>query len=793
MNVKFNLNNTSSFSGSTLKKYFTIQENGLMLILLAGAILTTFAVYFKVLDFGFVLSWDDKEYVIENPHIQMLSFQNLKSIFSSFYVANYQPVTMLVYTLEYIFSNGNPFVFHAVNIFIHLLNSWLVYILIRKLSPQNSVVALITAAFFAIHPMHIESVAWISELKDVLYSFFFLLGLILYCQFLNRKQTMYLILTFLFFVLSCLSKSAAVIFPLILLLFDFYFFRQFSLKTLIEKLPFFIVSLIIGIVAIHSQKETIQGMAPTMTIIEHICIVSFSFMMYIAKLVVPVDLSTIYAYPVEVGHSLLPFYYYLAIPFVLGLFVFVWYSQRWGRTFIFGFLFFVVSIILVLQLVPVGVATMADRYSYIPFIGLIFIVAKGHEQLLSSPKLIAYKVPAIISLWLFFVSFTVIANERTKVWKDDDKLFSDVINKYPNNYMAYINRGYYRGENNDIKRAIIDMDKAISINPNQSGGYENRGSLKQSIGHLHAALNDYSKAIQLNPSNDLILNNMGSIKQELNDIKGAMFYYNKAIEINPTKGYLAYYNRGAIRYRLNDLKGALNDYNEALNIFPDFFDAILNRVIIYKKLNLLQQALVDYNKLIELNPKYIIAYHDRAVLKQQLNDMQGSIFDLDKMIQFEPNKADNYNLRGLANFNLGYTKEALSDFDKAIELDKNFYKAYHNRAITKQSIKDFSGSISDFSKAIAIYPAYFSAYNNRGFAKSVLKDYSAAINDYNKAIEINPNFPDAYNNRGVAYFNLKKYRAAYIDWCKAIQLKPDFIQAAKNKDAVEKILSENAN
>lgn len=789
MNLKPNIKNTTSIPDSVLMRYFKTQDDKLILLLLVGVLLTTLAVYFKVLDFGFLLSWDDKEYVIENPDIQRLSLQNLINLCTGFYVANYQPVTMMVYALEYSLGNGNPHVFHAVNIFIHLINSWLVYILIRKISPGNSFVALITAAFFAIHPMHIESVAWVSELKDVLYSFFLLLGLIQYCRYLANKQTKILVYTFLFFALSCLSKSAAVIFPIVMLLLDYYFVRQYSMKTVLEKLPFFIVSLIIGFVAIHSQNETIQDMSPTKTLVEHITIVSFSFLSYVVKMFVPVNLSAVYAYPVEVGHSMLPYYYYLSIPFVLGLFVFIWYSRRWGRILIFGFLFFVFNIVLVLQLVPVGGVTMAERYSYIPYIGLIFILAKGYEQILLSLKLIIYKKLAIFILCLFFAGFTIIANERTKVWQNDAELFTDVVNKYPNSYIAYINRGVYRGENNDIPGAIRDQNIAISINPELSSAYKNRGIFKQRIGDYQNSFIDYSMAVQLSPDNDLIYNNMGSVKQKLNDIKSAMFFYNKAIEISPAKCFMAYFNRGAVKYKFNDLNGALNDYNKAIEINPKFYDAYKNRVIIYKKLNILQPALEDYNKLIELNHEDSEAYHDRAVLKQLLKDMQGSIFDLDKLIELEPKNADNHNLRGLANYNLGKINEAIIDFDKAIELDAKFYKAYHNRAISKQSLNDFAGAISDFNKAIDIYPAYFSAYNNRGFSKSSINDFQGAINDYNKAIAINPNYPDAYNNRGVANFNLKKYHASYEDWCKAIQLKPDFIQAIKNRDAVEKILS----
>ena len=542
--------------------------------------------------------------------------------------------------------NGSPAVFHGLNIAIHLINSYLVFVLICKLSPKNSVVALITAAFFVIHPMHIESVAWISELKDVLYSFFFLLGLIQYCRYLTKKQSRLLIYTFLFFLLSCLSKSAAVIFPIILLLFDYYLERKLTMKSILEKLPFFVVSLIFGLVAIHSQKSAIHEMAPAMTWFEHISIVSFSFLTYIVKLFVPVHLAAIYSYPAEIGHSVLPFYYYISTPLVLSLFAFVWYSRRWGRTLIFGFLFFVFSIVLVLQFLPVGAATIADRYTYIPYIGLLFTIAKGLERVLSTHELTVYKKQTIFGLILFFAGFTVIANERTQMWQNDDVLFTDTINKYPNCYSAYINRGTYRGAKNDIKGAIEDQDMAININPNLHIPYNNRGLYKQKMGDFKGALSDINKSIELKPN-----------------------YYK------------AYFNRALVYDALNNVPATLIDLNKVIELRNDFLPAYTNRGVIKCQLNNFDDAMSDFNYVIQHTHKDIKAYFNRGLLFNTLNRFSDAIPDFDNAIQLNPRYAEAYNNRAVAYFNLKNYEFALNDLNKAIEIDPNFIMAINNRTV----------------------------------------------------------------------------------------------------------------
>jgi len=622
-------------------------ENPWPWFVLGGILLATFLVYFYATSYDFLYLWDDRLYITDNSHIKDLHWENIKLFFTRFYVGNYQPVTMLSYAMEYKTGAGNAAVFHLNNILLHLANTLLVFIIIKRMAPKRPVVALITAAFFALHPMHVESVAWISERKDVLYSFFFLLALIKYTDYLQSRKIKSLVYTFAFFVLSCMSKSAAVILPLVMLLFDYYLNRKFDWKMVVEKLPFFAVSLLFGIVAIYSQKSSMHDLAPMMSPVVRLSIVSWSFISYLFKAFIPLQLSAIYPYPAVTG-STLPILYYFSVLCVAALLVFTVWSRRWGKEGVFGMAFFIITIILVLQFFPVGAATMADRYTYIPYIGLFFILGKLVDYLMEkvfakSKNSRRYMVIALVAL-LF--SYSVISYARVAKWENDDALFSDVIDKYPTCSTAYLNRGFYYKTyyadvlyvsdyaNREIylKKAIRDFENVLKyalVKKENWKVYDNLGSVKGDLGDIDGAINDYTTSIQLNPRNRFSYLNRGVFY--LNN------YANKIYMDDPKK-------------RDKYLKMALDDFNNALKYSSD-------------------------------SAEKIQLYNNLGNTCFSLNDFAGAIANWDSSIQLDPANGDVFMNRGTAKFNLKKYTEALQDYSKAIELNPQNKNAITNREI----------------------------------------------------------------------------------------------------------------
>ena len=557
--------------------------------LLAGAIAGfTLLLYLHSLKSGFV-DWDDTGYLRDNPAVQHLDWEHLKTIFTSFYSGNYHPLTTLTYAFEYAVSGFNSAtLYHFNNLWLHLVNVWLVYWFIRLIS-RNVTVAAIVAFWFGIHPMHVESVAWISERKDLLYGGFFLASLVSYCYYLREqgfpgeqvrgtaggKRKFYLFSLF-FFLLSLLSKSAAVVLPLVLLLVDFLMKRKFTLKQLSEKIPFFALAMLFGILAILSQGSAIhRGMDLDLSPVNRFFTVNYAIMRYVAFLFFPAGLSAYHPYPV-IGQGGEGVIIYLSVLFNLAIIAAAVWSLKYSGKWFFGFLFFLVNIVLVLQILPVGGAFMAERYTYISYIGLFYIVAclltgATEKSKQSSPRRM---IPWALFI-LFSIFFSVTAYQRIGTWADSLALFDDVVKKYPDNHLAYYLRASAR-KDTDLAGAIADYNKSVALKPENPDAYNNLGNIYSAGGKYKEALADYNAALRYDPALTEALNNRGAVKAILGDLDGALVDINKALKSRPDYRD-AYRNRGLVRLQMKDIRSAREDWIKAAGMGDELSVKFLDR------------------------------------------------------------------------------------------------------------------------------------------------------------------------------------------------------------------------
>ncbi len=628
--------------------------NKATLLWLSGVMLLTYIAFSPSLKNGFT-NWDDNVYIGENTLIKSLSGDNIKKMFNpdNHVSLNYHPITILSLAIDYKLSGYQPKTYHITNLIFHLFNTALVFWFIFLLSDKKVIVAVIVALFFGIHPMHVESVAWISERKDVLYVFFFMAALVAYYKFIEyegkNKILLYVLILFLF-LLSLLSKAMAVVLPIIFLLIDFYKGRKFDKYVILEKIPFFALSLLFGILASHIQaKGAAIAKFETFTWIQRLTFASYGMVNYIYKLFVPTHLSCFYPYPHLVDDHL-PLLFYVCPVIILGFFVLVFLSLKKNKIFAFGFLFFSITVALVLQFISVGQVIVADRYSYLPYVGLLFPVAMSYDWLhqqrdkkfnlykqLSMALLIAF---AAVTLWLTF--------ERTKVWKNSDVLWTDAINKYPDSESSYRNRGSYLinkkaydlGEKKvgemEIDRALEDFNFSIKLNPNSAKVFTNRANIHGLKGRFDLALADYSKAIELDKTDD-------------------QTFFNRAVTYSMMKQY----------------DKAIEDYSTALMMKPDFKSAKQSRAYAYVDNGNYEKAIIDLNELIKL----------------------------------DPSNSNNYLYRGVAYFNSGNASAAIADNTMAIQLNPSNSGAYFNRSVADKSSGKFKDALNDALKAQSLgYP-----------------------------------------------------------------------------------------
>ena len=544
---------------------------------------------------------------------------------------NYHPLTMISLALNYRMSGLDAGSYHWLNLLFHLANTALVFFFVRALSGGRLWTSVVTALFFGIHPMHVESVAWISERKDVLYAFFYLIAMLTYLRYLEGGRR-WLVATWIAFVLSVASKPAAVVLPLTLLLIDWFRRRPLRAPAFLEKIPFFAVSIAAGALTFTAQKSVGAMHSEIWTPFQKVIFASVGTLMYVGKLFVPIHLSAVYPLPATSSTHYSTFYY--AAPFLVlaGLAALVILARR-ARPVLFGVAFFFINIILVLQLVSVGVALLAERYTYVPYIGLLLALAWWLDEPNGSPQ--ARWKPAIAGIFALLLPFSLVQTwNRSPVFHDPETFWNDTIQKYPGKIVdAYYNRANYR--------------------------------VKQ--GRLEAGLEDYNRALDLNGGVPRIWYNKGLLLAQLNRNDSALVAFDHVITLDP-KHVDALNNRGAMKYRRGDLAGAIADFSRILEVNPSYRDGYLNRAVAYADLKQWDKSVADRQRGIDLDPANPANAEEYAIMAQALHQLgrhQEAITALDRAIAgtaaSNPVLSRYYLARSLSWSALGNRARALAD------------------------------------------------------------------------------------------------------------------------------------
>jgi len=520
--------------------------------MIGGIILLTFFLYWNSLK-GDFLNYDDTENVVNNVQIQHLNFTHF---FTTSNLYMYSPLTFISYALDYKIDGLHPYFFKLANLILHLINVIFVFVFSNKLLKKKNLSILITL-LFAMHPINVDTVSWISTRSNLLCTMFFLLSLILYFIYLEKNNYLYLILSIIACCLSLLSKSTAVMLPFVLLGIDYFRKRKMNLKLILEKAPYFILCLAVGLLAIYFRTDS--GTTQNITnynLFDRILIICYSLLAYIIRAVFPFHLSEIYGYPVKVN-GFLPLWYYIS-PIIILLIVFAIYKMKsLKREIIFGIFFFLATIIIT-QIAMLEDGFTADRYTYLPFIGIYFIIAVAYDYFSSRFHKIKIILRSVFLILLFF--FSILTYQRSLVWMNTLTLFNHAIEQSPDAAFAYNSRGIAKFSGNDFDGALIDYNAAIKFNPSYSGAFYNRGIVFYATQDYEKALNDYSKAIELNPNFASAYSARGILEMDiLKNDSLAIIDYNKAILINPTFAQ-AFYNRGIAELRMNDKTKACNDF-----------------------------------------------------------------------------------------------------------------------------------------------------------------------------------------------------------------------------------------
>lgn len=583
---------------------------------------------------GQFINYDDDVYILDNPLVQQLSAGNIRQLFTGFFGNQYAPLAMLLMGLEFKIFAGNTMLLKLASLLLHLANTLLVFRLVGSLF-KGRAYAILAAALFALNPMQVESVAWMSaSMKVGVSTLFFLASLIVYLRFINSRAAVDYTLSLGLFLLACLCKEQAITLAATLPLIDYLKGRQWlSRKVLLEKAPYLALALVFGFVTLSASK----GIELNLNVFrfgfgERLLFASYAIVSYWVTALIPARLSFFYFYP-QPGQ--IPVTYYLSIALLLAMAAAFYLAARRGnKTIVFGMAFFLINtgLILVSQLMAVRDVLMADRYIYLSSVGIFLVLAEGYTWL-------ARRRPALqkglaIGLALYAILLGVLSFQRVQVFKDSISLFTDVTDKAlsgggePSPYLAlpYTNRGQARNAGNDPEGAMADYSQAIAVNPGYSLAFSNRGNLYFNRGEFARAIEDYNRALELKPGASKPLSNRGAAHAGLGNYAQALEDLNKALEIEPTYQD-ALNNRMLVHYYLRNLEPALADCNRLLELKPGEASAINFRGTLYQNLGRMAEAEADFNQSIQLNPSEGVFYLNRSAFYSQAGNRQQALQD----------------------------------------------------------------------------------------------------------------------------------------------------------------------
>lgn len=578
-------NNFVLFKIKELKRFW-------LFILFAGIVFAVHAPAFK----NTFTKWDDYQYIFENPFLNNISFDNIFGLFTNYFEGNYTPLTFFTFLLEKNLIGEKATVFIVTNIMFHVLNVFLVFKLVEKLF-NNYSFSFSVALLFSVTPLHVESVVWIAERKDVLYVFLFLASSLCYLRFLATEKILWIAFSVLLFLLSSLSKSTAITLLPVLFLFDYFLNRTvFSIKNILYKLPFFVIAtgiVYIGLKGVQSGAENLSDYH--LSLPQRIIMAFYAINNYVLKFLFPYNLSAYYSYPFVPSSQIPVMVIGVAFLFMTAL-AFVLYFFKKNKTILFLAMFFLATLFPALQFFPVGNAYMADRFVYLPSLALCVLFCL---------LIVTIKKWGKVIYIVFLVVGSITTVKRTMVWKNTETLWSDVIKSDRPPALAYLNRGLYYYENSLPDKAMSDLNHALLADSTYSRAFYNRGLLYFSMEDYRQAYSDFYWAVKYDSLNENYL-------------------FNKAMSASLS----------------NYLDVAFNDYSRLLAMYPGNSDAWSERAVVLYKIGSKENAITDLTKAVQLNPGDEQAFARRAMIKLELGDTLGACSDFKLARELGGNEVD---------------------------------------------------------------------------------------------------------------------------------------------------------
>ncbi len=758
--------------------------------------LVTIVLYWPATHHDFV-NYDDGSYVILNVHVQNgMTLENLKWAFSNLVLGNWHPLTMISHMLDCQLFGLKPWGHHLTSLLLHALNTTLIFLLLRTLT-GTVWRSLLVAALFGWHPLRVESVAWVAERKDVLSAFFGFLSLLCYARYAqavgprcgaaskpggaaapphpshrlsrgidveSQRSGINLFpfsywFALLFFVCGLMSKPMLVTWPLVMLLLDYWPLKRISdfppsprlgaasrfpiygLKPLLlEKIPFFVLAAAASLVTYAVQKQegavmTVDHFPPGARMGNAV----ISYCRYLEKLFWPTDLAVFYPHP---GYWPLA-KVLLAGVCLCGISALVFMKRRRHPYLLVGWLWFVGTLVPVIGLMQVGEQAMADRYTYIPSVGVLIMSVWGVYELTRSwrHQVISLSLAGAVAIILCFG----LTRKQLGYWQDSETLFRHALAVTQNNHIAHNNLGVASFKQDRIAEAIDQYQEAIRLKPDDIEAHYNLGDAFYREGQMDEAIRQFQEAIRLKPDFAEAYYNLGNALHKQGQMDEAIRQYHEAIRLKPDLADV-HNNLGIALKEKGQMDEAIHQYEEALRLKPDFAEACYNLGNALYKQGKVDEAVRQYQEALRLQPDDAKAHSNLGSALDKLGQTDEAIRQYQEAIRLEPDNAESRNELGILLKNKGQIDEAISQYEEALRLKPDFPDAHNNlgNALLKKGRIDEAAS--QFQEALRLKPDFADAHNNLGVAWVRNGRIDEAISQFREATRLKPDYTDAQNN-----------------------------------------------
>jgi protein O-mannosyl-transferase len=756
------------------------------------------------------VNYDDNQYVYENPQVDHgLTAQGIFWAFTTIDANNWHPLTWLSHMMDCQLYGLHAGGHHLTNVLLHAATAILLFLVLRRMTGDLWPSAFV-AAVFAIHPLRVESVAWVAERKDVLSGLFFMLTLWAYVEYVRHPFSIKRYLSVIvLFALGLMAKPMLVTLPFVLLLLDYWPLGRmtlpitgddgnkswgdsntgaqeaptqllpeqigepiqlsphqsfsFSRRLIIEKIPLLLLTAISCVATFLAQGNAVAPMeiVPLPTRIANALI---SYVAYIGQSFYPADLAVLYPYPTT---GLMIWKAVVALLVLLGISLGAMACWRRNPYLLVGWLWYLVMLMPVIGLVQVGVQAMANRYTYLPQIGLSIALAWGIIYIARSwpyRRWVCGVASALVVAVLMGCTW-----RQTTFWCNSETLWTHTLACTSQNYLAHNNLGNVLLDTDRVQEAMEHFRQALQLKPDYSSAHNNLGLVLAKTGRPQEAIEHYQQALRFRPYFVEAHYNLGLALANAGQLPEAIKHYQQALLLNPDYSE-AHYNLGVALAETGRLQEAIEHYNTALKLNPDYSEAHNNLGVALAETGRLPGAIDHFQKGLQLEPKDANAHHNLALALANVGRHQEAIEHYEQALRLKSDYPEaQYNL-GLSLANVGQLQEAMEHYEKALRLKSNYPEAHYRLGLALASLARSQEAIEHYEQALRLKPDMAEVHNELGMALNAKGRHQGAIEHFQQAVRINPDYLVAYKNLAFTYIQTNQLNEAVAAAQKAVKL-----------------------